>query len=49
LSTFSVKVTNVNAGKGTFTIKTYHIDDKYLESVKLELVKYELKSEGIDP
>ncbi len=27
----------------------FKIDDRFLEQVKLELVRYELKSEGIDP
>jgi len=26
----------------------FKIDDKYLEQIKLELVRFELKSEGID-
>ncbi len=27
----------------------FKINEKFLEQVKLELVRYELKSEGIDP
>ena len=29
--------------------ETFQISEKYIESVKLELVRFELKSEGIDP
>lgn len=29
--------------------ETFQISEKYIQAAKLELVKFELKSEGIDP
>ena len=47
--TFFVKLVFEKIDDEVIQTETYHIATKYANFVKRELVKYELKSEGIDP
>ena len=42
-------ITVINPPGSDTLSETFQISEKYIESVMLELVRFELKSEGIDP